>query len=233
MDNDKLLIEYTNKKKKKTKRALISTIIFECVTVLLFSAQTFAYFNQTINSDTNKIASGNLNVELIEMQSTQEGETVYMNPMEIMPATEVSKIVRVENAGDLPIYVRIKIEKTINKDESTLPDNWEDLISCNFKLDNNLTTDVKEGLWTYHNGYYYYILPIEAGSTSVPLFDVVSFSAEMGNEFINSEMHLTITCQATQANGNADNVIDAVGWPPEVEGASVETESVVNTEPKN
>ena len=232
MDNDKLLIE-NNNKKKKTKRALIYTIIFEFVTVLLFAAQTFAYFSQTINGDTTKIASGSLNVEIIEMQNTQEGETVYMNPVEIMPATDVSKIVRVENAGDLPIYVRIKIEKTINKDESTLPDNWEDLISCNFKLDNNFTTDVKEGLWTYHNGYYYYILPIEAGSTSVPLFDVVSFSAEMGNEFINSEMRLIITCQATQVSGNADNVIDAVGWPPEVEGASVETESVVNIEPTN
>ncbi|MBE6690075.1 MAG: hypothetical protein E7590_02170 [Ruminococcaceae bacterium] len=207
-------LELAKKKKKSIRNAIISAVAFAFVTIVLFSAQTYAYFTSGVNNDKNEIVSGNLDIELIELKNTDQGETTYINPVEIMPATSVSKIVKIKNAGNLPVYVRIKIEKTINKPADSLPTRWEDLISCDFDLD-DVTTPEVEGLWIYQDGYYYYNMPLEPGSATVPLFENVYFSADMGNAFMDSEIYFTVRCEATQSNGNANTAMEAIGWPPE------------------
>ena len=207
--------EYARQKKKSFRNSMISIAALSFVTVAIFSAQTYAYFTENANSDDNRIVSGNLDIELIEMQNTQQGQVAYVNPVSIMPATSVSKIVSVQNSGSLPVYIRVKIEKSINKSENEIPEGWENLITCNFKLDNVDTPETMEGLWTYHDGYYYYNNALTPGSTTAPLFDTVHFSHEMGNEFTNSEIRFAVICQATQANGNSDSALTAWGWPSE------------------
>ena len=49
----------------------------------------------------------------------------------------------------------------------------------------------------------------------MPLFEHVFFSADMGNEFTNSEIFFTVRCEAAQVNGNADSAMEATGWPAE------------------
>lgn len=215
-------------KKKSLRNSLFSMVAFAFVTIIFFSAQTYAYFTDGIDSQQNKIASGTLDVELIEMRQSGTGETAYVNPVEIMPATEVSKIVKVKNTGTLPVYIRIRIEKDINKQESELPENWESLITCDFNLD-NIATDAKEGLWTYLDGYYYYNEALEAGKTTVPLFEHVFFSADMGNEFTNSEIFFTVRCEAAQVNGNADSPMEATGWPVEQNTDTTEAPGTTET----
>ena len=204
--------EDNKKVKKNFRNSIISTIAFATLTIILFSAQTYAYFTSAVDTNQNEIALGNLDVSLIEMKETGAGETAYVNPVEILPATNVSKIVKVKNTGELPVYIRIKIEKNINKPEDSLPANWQDMISCDFNLE----------AWTYHtDGYYYYKLPLEAGMVTVPLFETVSFSSEMGNQFTNSQILFTVICEATQANGTGSSPTEAVGWPQSTSGASV------------
>ena len=203
---------FAKQRKKSIRNSIISIIAFALVTVALFSAQTYAYFTADVESNQNRIASGKLDIELIELKNTAQGETVYVNPVEFMPATEVSKIVKVKNTGDLPVYIRVKIEKSINKDVNAIPVDWENLITCDFALDDPDTAEM-EALWTYHDGYYYYNMPLDAGSATVPLFEHVYFSAAMGNEFANSKIGFTVKCEATQANGNGTTAWEAVGWP--------------------
>ena len=212
--DQKETLDIEKKKNKSLRNSVISTVAFAFITIVLFSAQTYAYFTSSVASENNEIVSGNLDIELIEMKNTGTGETAYVNPVQIMPATSVSKIVKVKNTGNLPVYIRIKIEKSINKPESSLPANWEELFSCDFDLDDVSTPDEMEGFWTYQDGYYYYNLPLEPGTATVPLFENVFFSAEMGNEFANSQIFFTVRCEATQSNGNADTAMEAVGWPP-------------------
>jgi hypothetical protein len=197
---------------KSFRVSLFSVIAFAFLTIILFSAQTYAFFTDGIDNQQNQIASGTLKIELIQMREAGTGETTHINPVEVMPATQVSKIVMVRNAGTLPVYIRIKIEKDINKQDSALPENWEDLITCDFNLD-NIATDVKEGHWTYQDGYYYYNAPLAVGAITEPLFEQVLFSAQMGNEFANSEIYFTVRCEATQVNGNGNSPMNAIGWP--------------------
>jgi predicted ribosomally synthesized peptide with SipW-like signal peptide len=203
--------------KKSFKKSLASTVAFAVLTIVLFSAQTYAYFTSTVKNDNNKIASGILDVSLIEMTDPGTGEIEYVNPVEIMPATSVSKIVKVKNSGDLPVFIRMKIDKSINKPENTLPADWEALISC----------DIDTDVWTYKDGYYYYNEALESGSVTIPLFKNVYFSADMGNEFTNSQILFTVRCEATQRNGNGEDPLAAQGWPAETslttsDGATVE-----------
>lgn len=206
---------YKKKKQKSLKRSMICMLLFTIVTLSIFSAQTLAYFTDEATSDQNQIVSGNLDTEIVQMQGVGSTESSLTEPIRILPATSVSKTLTVKNTGSLSVYIRIKLEKTINKSENEMPERWRDLITCNIMLDDEGTADAVEGPWVYRDGYYYYTSAVAAGAATEPLFDIVSFSPNMGNEFASSEIRLSLVCQATQANTNASSALTATGWPPE------------------
>ena len=71
-----------------------------------------------------------------------------------------------------------------------------------------------KSLWTWTLWYYYYKYPLEAGDITEPLFTEVSFDAEnMGNEFQNAKLTITVQAQATQVAHNGSNYAEAAGWP--------------------
>ena len=196
--------ELANAKDKIFKRSLVTTIAFILISIIFFSAQTFAYFTDSADNDENLIQAGKLGIELIEMKDVNGSEEVYTNPVHVVPTRTVSKIVTVKNSGNLPTYVRISLEIAIdNEDERNLPENWRDLI----------VFDINTDFWTFRDGYYYYILPLEPGHATASLFTSVTFSPEMGNEFAKSEITLRVNAEATQVNGNGDDVFTAGGWP--------------------
>ena len=202
--------ERSEQKDKSFRYSMVLMLVLIFATIIIFTAQTYAYFVDSVNSAQNSIVTGTLGVELVEMQNGDTSLISFTEPVRVMPATSVSNIVRVKNTGTLPIYVRIKIEKTINKPENEIPDGWEELILCNF--------NTAEGPWVYQDGYYYYKVSLDAGSTTAQLFDTISFSKDMGNQFENSEIGFKVICQATQAGGNSDSALTAIGWPPETSG---------------
>lgn len=190
-------------RKKNFRRAIASAISFIVVSIILFSAQSFAYFSDDISSGANRIAAGNVDIDLVEMMDDGHGgQVTYTAPVSVMPATTYSKIVTVKNSGDLPVYIRVKLEK-IASDPTDLPAGWENFIVCNINSDD----------WTFHNGYYYYKVEIKAGETTESLFDKVAFAAAMGNEFVGKTVSFKITSEATQSTDNGIGPIDAEGWP--------------------
>ena len=196
---------FTVLRKKAFRRVAVSAVSLAVVTTVLYSARSLAYFTDTSASKGNRIEAGIVNIDLVEMMDDGNGGlTSYTDPVQVLPSATVSKVVSVKNTGDLPVYIRIKLEKTVN-DESGLPANWQDKISCNLNL-----TD-----WTLLDGYYYYNRALEAGQTTEPLFSEVTFAASMGNEFVNKTLQFTVTSQATQVYENGGNALDAVGWPAE------------------
>ena len=180
----------------KIRNIVVSMFALVFVTVMFYSASTYSFFSDDANSASNKIAAGSLDMELVEMSSQGGVEYPFENNIRIVPSVKVSKIVRIKNTGTLPMYVRVKIDIAIDKDESTLPENWRSLILCNFNLDNEETGSASA--WELRDGYYYYILPLEADKVTTPLFDTITFSPEMGNEFTNSKIEVTVICEAIQ-----------------------------------
>lgn len=194
-------------KKKLFKRSFICLIALVIASAIHFSAWTVAYFGENVTAGYSTIKAGNVDILLIETMQGADGITAYMDPVSIMPATSVSKMVSVKNAGDLPIYIRIKLDMTI-EDESNKPDDWKDLIRCTYGESDACNSD-----WILKNdGYYYYKNALETGE-SAALFDTVHFSPAMGNQFTNQKFVLRVTSEATQANGNGTSAQTAAGWP--------------------
>lgn len=170
---------------------------------------TLAYFT-TKTVAHNVITSGEIDIALVE--SMKEGNDEVPYPTDsvggIMPGADHSKIVRVENIGSNPAWVRVKVTKTVKVGRETLPD---DVLTLDFD-----TT----GAWIDgEDGYYYYrdaLVP--GGKTATPLFTSVHFDGEgMDNDYQNARIEINVQAYATQSQNNpipaGGDVTDVKGWP--------------------
>ena len=180
------------------------TLVFLLLCLSLSAYGTIAYFTAE-DTATNVITAGNIKINLQELAvSGEEKSTVpFVDVTGVMPGMEISKIVQVENTGDQPAYVRIKLNKAILLADGVQSNTGEGLI----------TMDINTDCWMEQDGYYYYREPLAAGKTTSPLFTEVSFSKEMGDLYQNSQAVITVNADATQARNNGDNAVTANGWP--------------------
>ena len=183
------------------KKIIFCGIIAIIIAVAVFG--TTAYYSDNLVSGRNPLIAGNMDVEVIEkMLDPVTGELIdFSGPLAVMPATQVSKIVTVRNVGTLPAYVRISVEKTYELRQRITGD--PSLIGL----------DINTEYWIEQDGYYYYKAPLMAGSQTQPLFTVVSFAANMSNEYAGGKAIVSVNVDAVQANENGNTVLEARGWP--------------------
>ena len=197
----------------------IGSLIFLIVTVIIFAAETLAYFTHFTGASQNTINSGNLDMSLVQVNDNGSFDW-SAEPIRIMPAsTYAYGGVGVVNSGNIPMYIRIKVEKTIIQSEHEISPGWEGMIDCNFAASNHSLPDEQQHLWIYHEGYYYYKIALVPGEQTTALFDTVLFSPEMGNEFNNSSIQFKLICQAVQSGGNSADPTTAWGWPEATSGS--------------
>lgn len=200
MENMENQMESTENRKWaiRNRIGLIATIIC-CIAIL--ASGTAAYFTAQETSH-NIITTGMLSMRLVE-----EGEDGKPFPKEgvtgILPNMQVTKKPYVENTGDVDMYVRIAIQMEI----TSLADESRALDTRHISLDIN-TAD-----WTEKDGYYYYNRVLKPGEATEPLFTKVSFSAKMGNEYMNARAIIDVDAQAVQSKNNTDSPLTAAGWP--------------------
>ena len=166
---------------KKKVVALCSTL---CLSATAIIGGTLAYFTDTENKE-NVFTVGNVDITLTEPNWESSGkvdaETVYAGE-------PLAKDPTVENTGNNPCFVRIKVDN-LNQfgDKGTI----------------TLRTDYVDGKlgdnWELKDGYYYYTTPLEVGATTDALFDqIVMPTGLTGGE---EAEPITVTAQAVQAQG--------------------------------
>lgn len=189
------------------KKLLLTAAIAICFAIV--ASGTVAYF---ASEDTahNIITTGGVSIEVVE--KTQDANGTFVDfPAEgikgVVPGADVSKIVSVENIGESEAWIRVQVEAAIKaEDGSTLPLELEDSAP--------VMTYTAGDRWTLGaDGYYYYDKPVAAGKSTDILFDTVSFSAQMGNEYQNCTANIIISAQAVQTANNGNTVQEAQGWP--------------------
>ena len=195
---------------KKLRNSLIGSFLFLVVIVAIFAAQTYAYFWDTAKS-TNQITSGYMNIEFLAVQNDAESE-LNTASIRFVPGTRFNKGFKVVNTGNVPVYIRVKVEKNIIENENNLPDGWEELIICNINPEDS---SAAEQSWIYRDGYYYYNSRVNAQDVTSLLFDEIYFSESIGNELANTNLELKLICQSVQVNGNSGDPLTAWGWPSE------------------
>lgn len=190
------------------KKILLLTAVVVCLSIAV--GGTLAYFTAEDTAH-NIITSGGVSIELVE-QTKGEDDVLVDFPAGglhgIMPGADVSKIVSVKNTGEHEVWVRVQLQpKIANTDGSPLPLNLDDKEPVmNFNFGDN---------WHFADiyGYYYYLKPVAPGECTEILFDTVSFTTKMGNEYQGCTANIEISAQAVQTANNGSTVMEAAGWP--------------------
>ena len=191
------------------RRIFVIALLVCCLAVM--ASGSVAYFTASETAH-NVISSGSIAIDLQELtdQVDENGDPLpFEDATGVMPGTEVSKIVQVENTGDNAVWVRIAVEKAI---DLVLPEGAEP-VEPDLAL---IALDLNTADWTGQDGYYYYNKPLNPGETTGPLFTTVTFDAAMGNAYQNSTATVSVRADAVQTANNGAAVLEAAGWPAAV-----------------
>ena len=193
-------MENQNRKFSKKRIAVIAAIVC-CIAMV--AAGSVAYFTAE-ETARNVITTGKLTMEMHE--ETTGGKPFPADGIDnVMPGTQVDKVVYVENTGSVDFYCRIRVEKAIEAAQGVNA-------QLNFK---NITLDIDTKHWTEKDGYYYYNEAVKTGEETEPLFTKVSFGADLGNEYMEAHVEIKVEAQSVQSRNNGTGALDATGWPSE------------------
>lgn len=188
---------------KETQKKLITSLVLLVCTVICFVLGSYTYFTDEVSTRGINFSSGNLSVELRESSPTLENG---LSCVRIQPGMKVVSTASVENTGNLPAYVRVKLDKVITLSQASAGREAE--------IDPSLISlDINTALWQEKDGFYYCLSPVEVGGSSPALFTTVSFDHSMGNLYKESSFDLIFQLEAVQANNNGTDALSAEGWP--------------------
>ena len=176
------------------------SIIFGIIAILaVISVGTLAYFTSEQNAE-NVVSAGNIKLEIHE--KTASGEDFPEEGIIVMPGDTVSKIVTVENTGDHPLYLRVKLTEGVS-DEALTDDDCLDI-------------NINRSCWLEKDGYYYYYRALQSGETTEQLFSEVYFDLyNIDNKYLGKHFTLNVAASAVQSENNGSDVLNAMGWPEE------------------
>lgn len=187
------------------KRICALAVVAICLSVL--ASTTLAYFTD-MGTARNVITSGGIDIEVVEQQMVNGTLQPFPSePIPVMPATTVSKIVSVQNL-EQPAWIRAAYTITVyDADDKVLDVPTEELNRVII-----ITPDAAN--WTYKDGWWYFNTTAKTGETTKPLFEEVVFSGpDMDNKYQNCTVVIDVTAQAVQQANNSGTVLDALGWP--------------------
>ena len=186
------------------KKILYIAAILICLSII--TSGTIAYYT-TADTARNVITSGGVEVKVVEQQLVNGSLQPYPSqPIPVMPATTVSKIVSVQSTQQ-PAWVRMNYSLTVydsNSEKMEIPTE---------ELNRVIVIETDDNNWTQKDGWWYYNTAIKSGETTKPLFEEVVFSGPyMDNKYQNCTVVIDVTAQAVQQANNGDTVWDALGW---------------------
>ena len=179
------------------RKILILSVL--AILLAILAANTLAYFTADTTAH-NVITTGNVDIALNEWANEERTER-FEKQIDVMPGTEVTKIVEVENIGAGSVWVRIWTNGVFLSRDGT-------------PLDPGVyTLDINTADWTKQGDFYYYNRALAPGETTEPLFTTVTFDPKMGNVYQNSTAHVDVNAYAVQSANNGTGALDAAGWP--------------------
>jgi len=187
------------------KKILYIAAIVICLS--LITGGTYAYFT-TADTARNVITSGGIEVKVVEQQLVNGTLQPYPSqPIPVMPATTVSKIVSVQSS-EQAAWLRMNFTLTVYDAEGKEMEIPAD------ELEKVIVIEVDATNWTLKDGWWYYNTAVKGGETTKPLFEEVEFSGpHMDNKYQLCTVVIDVTAQAVQQANNGATVWKALGWP--------------------
>lgn len=188
---------------KKRKLLLIAVMIL----VLAVAAGGSVAFFTAEDTAHNVITTGSVDISVVEtmLDGTERKDFPPEGITGVLPGMTVSKIVQIRNTGGAEAWIRVRVG-----------------VSAQNAAREDLNTDVVkfsvEDPWIDGgDGYYYYTKAVPAEGDTDILFREVRFDPNMGNEYQNSTVYVTVEAEAVQTANNpipaGGTVRDVAGWP--------------------
>jgi predicted ribosomally synthesized peptide with SipW-like signal peptide len=179
----------------KNKLFVISAAV---ILLALIAGGTLAWF-QYEDTAVNLVTTGSVEVA-VGFTQLSGGSEVQLEPNpedRMMPGSVRSEIVRVRNTGMSSAYIRAKVVKEWMRDGAStgLPSE-------------NIVLDINTDDWKTIGDWFYFLQPLERGSSSEPLFNEITFANNgvpgvNDNVYQNTVIRLTVIAEAVQAANNA------------------------------
>lgn len=180
-----------------------------CATLLavLGLSQTLAFFTTNVDTE-NLITFGKLDLKINETTLDKQGEEVAYSPDEKVNLSRnsyLSRIIRLENTGSQPMYVRVDLSITGQDKDGGEIKNADALAEYTLNEDD----------WVYKDGWYYYKDILEPGSESKELMTEIIFDInEISSLYPGGDFDLDVSAQGVQSKNNEnENVLLVTGWP--------------------
>ena len=200
------------KRLRLTKKKIMSLAVIVALFAIA-AAGTLAYYTDEVVAH-NIITAGGVDITLND-KTVQSGVLVDFPEGGIggvMPSSTVSKVVSVTNES-AEAWVRIRLVERIEaRDGSELP---AVLADGTHAYELRLTED---SLWEKgSDGNWYYTAPVASRETTDILFDGVTFSPKLGNEYQGCTVYIDVIAEAVQTANNdlpASGLYEEIpGWP--------------------
>lgn len=182
--------------------------IIACIILLAVLAIARSLAFTTASVDTESIVTfGNLALEINETMLGEDGKEIPYTPDNDVPLarqSKVSRIVRVENTGRQPMFVRVALDMQVTDKDS------------GETADANALAEyaLNEEDWTYDDGWYYYDAILEPGSETKELMtEVMFYINEIATDYPGGSLDLDIQAQGVQSKNNGEKALTAQGWP--------------------
>lgn len=221
------------KRMKKKLLALSMTAI--CISAV--AAGTLAYYTSEITVDQNKITSGKIEIDVIDMEGNQAvplelpDEDGQERKLSIMPGRKIPYAgVAVSNVGSSSAWVRVKATTVITSKDGKKLENKKDS-KGNYYIKYVLNEDWKAiGEEQDKDIVYYYTKslegkndpsnPNETETVTSHLIEGIEVSPEMGNEYQGCTITIEVQAQAVQSKNNplkdGMDYNEIPGWPEQM-----------------
>lgn len=179
----------------------LSLIAAMALVLSLIGFGTLAFFTDSEEA-TNVITAGNIDIDLHDL-----GEDELPFPANgiggVMPGSSVTKVVNVENTGDHPAFVRVRLTQAIVAAEG---------VEAQLNFD-NITLNLDTVNWTKSGDWYYFNSILAPGEFTTDLFTAVAFGTALGNDYMNAVITIDVEAQGVQSANNGTSATAAAGWP--------------------
>ena len=185
-------------------------IIYIAASIIVLSiiaGGTLAYFT-TSDTARNVITTGGVEIMVVEQRLVNGELQPYSNqPIPVMPATTVSKIVSIQSVQE-PVWVRMNYTVTLYDDAGEVLEIPDEELEKAILINPDATN------WTLKDGWWYYNTSVKSGEATKPLFEELSFSGpNMDNKYQRCTVVVDVTAQGVQKANNGTSVWEALGWP--------------------
>jgi hypothetical protein len=183
---------------------LITLVLFLCLSPAVF---TLAFLSRSVTAD-NVITFGSVKLKLHETYINEKGEEIVFDTGQLINVTskaEQMRIVRVENVGEHPLFVRVSFAiDSVDADGKK------------FETADLMKVETHAQDWVYKDGYWYYLSVLYPNEKTKALMTEVIFDIDEITRFYpGSNYELTIDAQGVQSENNEADVLQVVGWPQE------------------